>query len=87
MNKKIKNIFYVSSLLIFILSIKFFYFSEKNIVNTHKNRAMYNLKVKNKLDDIPLLKSDTKNIVEFSNDLESFKKKKKKYLFWKLLDK
>ena len=87
MAKKIKNIFYILSLVIFILLTVFFYFSEKNIVNTQKTRSMHNVKIKNKLKNLPLLKNDTGNIIEFSDDIESFKKKKKKYLFWKLLEK
>ena len=86
MTKK-KNIFYIISFLIFILLIIFFYFSEKNIINTQKTRSMHNIKINNKLKDLPLLKNDTKNIIVYSNDIESFKKKKKKYLFWKLLEK
>jgi len=86
MTKK-KNIFYIISFLIFILLIIFFYFFEKNIINTKKIRFMHNIKINNKLKDLPLLKNDTKNIIVYSNDIESFKKKKKKYLFWKLLEK
>jgi len=78
MTKKIKNIFYILSFLIFIFLTIFFYFSEKNIVNTHKNRTMHKIKISNKIKDLPLLENNTKNIIEYSNDIENFKKKKKK---------
>ena len=86
MIKKIKNVFYISSFLIFIFVTIFFYFSEKNIVNTQKTRSAYIIEIDSKLKNIPLLKNNTKNIIEYSNDIENFKKKKKKYLFLKLLE-
>ena len=86
MIKKIKNVFYISSFLIFIFVTIFFYFSEKNIVNTQKTRSAYIIEIDSKLKNIPLLKNNTKNIIEYSDDIENFKKKKKKYLFWKLLE-
>ena len=84
---KKKEIFYISSVVIFIILIVLFYFSERNIVNTQKTRSMHSIKVKSKLENLPLMKSNTKNIIEISDEVESYKKKKKKYLFWKLLEK
>ncbi|MDC0205537.1 hypothetical protein OAJ64_01850 [Pelagibacteraceae bacterium] len=37
------------------------------------------------LQDIPLLENDTKNIILYSDGIETFKKKKKKYRFWSLI--
>ena len=34
-----------------------------------------------------LLKNDTNNIIEYINDIEIYKKKKKKYTFWDLIGK
>jgi len=87
MIKKIKNIFYISSFLIFIFLTVLFYFSEKNVLNTHKIRSTHNIEISSKLTDLPFLKNNTKNIIEYSNDIDNFKKKKKKYLFFKLLEK
>ena len=36
---------------------------------------------------LPLLKNDTINIIEYSNDIEIYKKKKKNYTFWNLIGK
>jgi len=36
--------------------------------------------------DLPLLKNDTNNIIEYKNDIENNKKKKKYNLFWKLIE-
>jgi len=86
MIKKIKVIFYISSFTIFFVYTALFYFSEKNINNTSKSRAFYHAKLNvNIIKNLPLLKNDTKNIIELSNDLEIFINKKKKNLFFKLL--
>ena len=84
---KKKEIFYILSVIIFIILTVLFYFSERNIINTQKIRSMHSIKVKNKLENLPLMKNNTKNIIEISDEVESYKKKKKKYLFWKLLEK
>tara|TARA_B000000460_G_C21481880_1_gene377419 strand:- start:947 stop:1087 length:141 start_codon:yes stop_codon:yes gene_type:complete len=36
--------------------------------------------------DLPLLKNDTNNVIEYKNDIENNKKKKKYNLFWKLIE-
>ena len=87
MLKKIKNIFYLSSLLIFIILTASFYFSDQNIKETHKSRAFYSVKLNNNTQNLPLLKNDTNNIIEYINDVELYKKKKKKYTFWDLIGK
>ena len=86
MNKKIKEIFFISSFIIFFIFVAFFYASEKNINNTNKSRAFYNVKINESIESLPLLRNDTLNIIELSDDLEKFKKEKKKYLFFKLLE-
>ena len=87
MLKKIKNIFYLASFLIFIISTTRFYFSDQNIKETNKSRAFYLVKLKNNTQNIPLLKNDTSNVIEYINDIEIYKKKKKKYKFWDLIEK
>ena len=73
MNKKIKDIFYVTSFIIFFILLIFFYVSENNVKNTSKSRAFHEAKLNNNIEN--------------SNDLENFKKRKKKYLFFNLLEK
>ena len=43
--------------------------------------------LENNLSNLTLLKNDTNNIIEFRDDIEVYKKNKKKYSFWGLLDK
>ena len=87
MLKKIKNIFYLSSFFIFIIFTTRFYFSDQNIRETNKSRSLYSVKLNNNTQNLPLLKNDTNNIIEYINDVEVYKEKKKKYTFWDLIGK
>ena len=87
MLKKIINIFYLTSFLIFIILTVRFYFSDQNIRETNKSRAFYSVKIDNKTQNLPLLKNDTNNIIEYINDVEVYKKNKKKFTFWDLIEK
>ncbi len=87
MIKKIKNIIYLSSFLIFFVLIFTFYFSEQNIRSSNETRSVYLMNIANKSQDLILLENDTNNIVEYRNDIEVYKKEKKKYKFWELLKK
>ena len=87
MSRKIKNIFYLGSFFIFIILITRFYFSDQNIRETNKSRAFYSVKLNNNIQNLPLLKYDTNNIIEYINDVEVYKEKKKKYTFWDLIKK
>jgi hypothetical protein len=48
----------------------------------NKSRSIYALTLYNNL---PLLKNDTNNIIVYKNDLEEFKKKRKKRFWEKLI--
>lgn len=87
MLKKIKNTLYLSSFFIFIILTTRFYFSDQNIRETNKSRSLYSVKLNNNTQNLPLLKNDTNNIIEYINDVEVYKKKKKKYTFWDLIGK
>ena len=87
MLKKIKNIFYLASFFIFIILTTKFYFSDQNIRETNKSRSLYSVILNNNTQNLPLLKNDTNNIIEYINDVEIYKKKKKKYTFWDLIGK
>ena len=87
MPKKIKNIFFLISFCTFATLITYYYFSDENIKKTNKIRSTYNLNLSTNIYNLPLLKNDTDDIIEFSDDLEIFKKKKKKYKFFDLINK
>ena len=87
MSRKIKNIFYLGSFFIFIILTTGFYFSDQNIRETNKSRSFYSVELNNNIQHLPLLKNDTNNIIEYSNDVEAYKKKKKKFTFFGLIKK
>ena len=87
MLKQVKNIFYLISFFIFISFILIFYFSDDNIAKTNKSISFYAANLKENTLEIPLLKNDTNNVIEYRNDIEIYKKNKKKYFFWDLIKK
>ena len=87
MLKKIKNIFYIGSFFIFVILVTRFYFSDQNIKETNKSRSFYSVALNNNTQNLPLLKNDTNIIIEYSNDVEIYKKKKKKFTFFDLIGK
>mgnify|MGYP001420173239 CR=1 FL=1 len=84
MIKKFKNIFYLLCFLFFLIFIVKIYFSDENIRKTNKNRSLYSAQLNMNLDNLPILKNDTNNIIEYKDDIEKYKKKKN-YKFWELL--
>ena len=87
MLKKIKNIFYLLSFFIFIVLTTSFYFSDQNVSATNKSRSLYSVKLNNDTQNLPLLKNDTRDIIEYRNDIEVYRKNKKNYKFWDLIGK
>jgi len=85
MIKKILNTFFLLSFFIFILITGKYYISEKNIVLTNKNRSSDAFNKLIDLEKLPLLVNDTNNIIEYKDDLEEFKKKRKKRFWEKLI--
>ena len=85
MLKNIKYIFFLLSISIFLILIGIFYFSEENIKAMNKSRALFLNNINVDIQNLPFLKNDTDNIVEYTDDLEIFKKKRKKYKFFDLL--
>ena len=83
---KIKNIFYLASLFIFIALTTSFYFSEQNIRATNKSRSFYAVKQLHDALKLPLLANDTDDIIEYRNDVQEFVDKRKKRIWEDLLD-
>ena len=85
MFKKTQNTFFLISFLLFIFLVTKYYFSEDNVTLTNKSRTTYSLELNIDNIKLPLLKNDTENIIVYKNDLEEFKKKRKKRFWEKLL--
>ena len=85
MYKKIKNIFFLATFFSFIFLVTKHYFSEQNIIFTNKSRSSYLMTLNIGKNNLPVLKNDTSNIIVYINDLEDFKKKRKKRFWEKLI--
>ncbi len=87
MIERIKSALYLLLISLFVAFLTIYYFSERNINETTKKRLFYKDKISNNIEDLPLIKNDTNNIIEYTDDIENFKKKKKRYIFWDLISK
>ena len=87
MIERIKSALYLLLISLFVAFLTIYYFSEKNINETTKKRLFYKDKISNNIEDLPLIKNDTNNIIEYTDDIENFKKKKKRYIFLDLISK
>jgi hypothetical protein len=85
MLNKIKNTSFLLIFLIFVFLISNYYFSEKNIILTNKSRSSYSWAKTLNVEDLPILINDTDNAIIYKNDLEEFKKKRKKRIWEKLI--
>ena len=84
----IKEIKYFIFLLIIILFIFFtakYYFSDSHKKKTYRSLTNINREIQEYSQKLPILDDDTQNIIEYVKNTQT--KKKKKYFFWKLLDK
>ena len=84
---KILNIIMFLLIIIFILSIFYYYSSNKNVDAKNYNRNNIDQILKEKIKDLPVLKNDTNNVIEFNNSLKDGIKENKKRSFWDLLKK
>lgn len=85
MIKKIQSTLYLLFFLSFITFITNFYFSDQNIKKINKSRAFYAINKSNDNLDLPILENDTNDIIEYTNDVELYKDKKKKFFFFDLI--
>ena len=84
----IKEIRYTIFLVIIIGFIFFslkYYFSDTNKKKSYRSLKNIGQKIDLYSQNIPILDNDTKNIIEYSKNTNT--KKKKKYFFWELISK
>ncbi len=84
MFKELKYVLYVIVIFIFIFLTGKFYFSDENEKNYYRSFDNINKKINTYSSNLPLLKNDTDNVIEYVENKVS--KDKKKYRFWKLLE-
>jgi len=84
MLKEIKYLIFIVIISLFLFFTGKYYFSDENIKNSYRSYKNIDEKVKIYSKNLPLLRNDTKNIIEYVKQTD--KKKKKKFNFWKLLE-
>ena len=83
MKKELKYFFYVVSILGYLIFIRSYYFSDKNIKNSYRSIKLYENKITNYNKNLITLESDTNEIIEYAEN--NLNQNKKKYNFWDLL--
>ena len=84
MLKEIKYFIFLFIIGLFLfLTIKF-YFSDINKKNSYRSLNSIDEKIKNYAEKLPIIENDTKNIIEYTEQTNT--QKKKRFNFWKLLE-
>ena len=84
MLKEARNVVYLLTIFFVIFFVTKFYLSENNIERSNRVILQHQKKLANKFSDLPIIKSDTSDIIEHTNEVEIFLSKKPRY-FWILI--
>ena len=84
MLKELKYFFSILIIFIFIFFIGRYYFSDQNKKNIYRSINKMDKNIEKLSENLHILKSDTKNIIEYVENDKN--KEKKKYHFWELLN-
>jgi len=84
MLKELKYFFFILIIFIFIFFIGRYYFSDQNKKNIYRSINKMDKNIEILSENLHILKSDTKNIIEYVENDKN--KEKKKYYFWELLN-
>ena len=85
MNKLFSKIFYIISICSFIFFSVRTYFSNDNIRYIIESRSQHIENLRNNSINLPLLKRNTNDIIEYTNNVSEYKNKKIKRKFWELI--
>ena len=84
MLKKIKYFMFILIVSVFVILSCRYYFSDINKKNSFRSLSNNDQKITMYSKNLPILKDDTTDIIEYVE--QSNNKKKKKFNFWKLLE-
>ena len=84
MLKEIKYLLFIVIISLFLFFTGKYYFSNENIKNSYRSYKNIDQKIKDYSKNLPILKNDKENVIEYVKQTD--KKKKKKFNFWKLLE-
>ena len=82
MKNELKFFIYILFIFIFCIFTARYYFSDTNKKKNYRSTLTIEKKIENFSKDIPILKSNTENIIEYVDVKEE---KQKKFNFWNLL--
>ena len=83
MLKELKYLFYLLVIFLFIFFISKYYFSDQNKKRSYRSFKSIDQNVEKHLTNLPILNSDTENIIDYvENNIDQ---NKKTYHFWELL--
>tara|TARA_Y100000590_G_C15331810_1_gene867983 strand:+ start:58 stop:318 length:261 start_codon:yes stop_codon:yes gene_type:complete len=82
MKNELKFFIYILFIFIFCIFTARYYFSDTNKKKNYRSTLTIEKKIENFSKDIPILKSNTENIIEYVDVKEE---KQKKFNFWSLL--
>ena len=84
MLKEVKYVVYLFTIFFFIFFVIKFYISENNIKRSNKIIFQYQNELNKQFSNLPIIKDDTNDIIEYTKEVEEFKNKKQRR-FWDLL--
>ena len=84
MFKEFRYLIFIVIIFLFLFFVGKYYFSDVNKKNSHRSINNIEKKIDLYSNKLPILESDTKNIIQYVE--KSNNNKKKKFNFWKLLD-
>ena len=84
MLKEIKYFIFLSIICLFLFLIIKFYFSDVNKKNSYRSLNSIDEKINIYAEKLPIIENDSKDIIEYTEQTST--KKKKKFNFWKLLE-
>ena len=84
MLKEVRNVVYLLTIFFTVFFVTKFYLSENNIERSNRVILQHQNELANKFSDLPIIKSDTSDIIEHTNEVEEFLSKKPRY-FWILI--
>jgi len=79
MLKEARNVVYLLTIFFAIFFVTKFYLSENNIKWSNRVMLQHQNELANKFGDLPIIKSDTSDIIEHTNEVEKFLSKKPRF--------
>ena len=83
MLKEVKYVVYLLTIFFSIFFVVKFYLSENNIKLSNKVMLQYQNELDKKFNNLPIIKDDTNDIIEYTNEIKEFKNRKQRK-FWDL---